>query len=61
MSDKDLLASISWHFSIGNEALNADQLAQHRTRDSCPACDETWKRAGLVAAMSTATSTKRQQ
>lgn len=50
-----------WHFSIGNESLDVAQLGQHRVRDSCPACDEVWNRAGVNAAMATASIPKRQE
>jgi formate dehydrogenase maturation protein FdhE len=34
-----VLASLAWHFLVGAGALTGDQLAEHETREACPACE----------------------
>jgi hypothetical protein len=34
-----VLASITWHFMVGNDRLTRSQCAEHETRGACPECE----------------------
>jgi hypothetical protein len=40
MDDSDVVASIARHYRVGNEGLNASQLAQHEDHGFCDQCSE---------------------
>jgi hypothetical protein len=44
MSDEDLLATVTWHFLVGNEFIDGTQYREHKRRGACSACDgESWR------------------
>ena len=40
MTSEDILASITWHYMVGNKAITGTQLAEHKARLACPACED---------------------
>ena len=42
MTDEEaapIVSSITWHFMVGCALLSTSQLAEHKRRHGCPACD----------------------
>lgn len=38
-SAEEIVDSIAWHYMAGNAGLNGTQLAEHKRRLACPACE----------------------
>lgn len=53
MTTEEIVASIAYHFAMGAPDLSTSQMAEHKRRGVCPACENGMQVEPIVAARGT--------